>query len=378
MDKYLDAGKLGGNSGRANGVQLLLGALWRSAGRHHQIGVLDRKTKQFRHIAVKDAGEAAELAAKLAAIGAEVYFACAEYLTQQSRQTANASGAWAFWLDIDCGAAKAATRTGYASCEVALKALAEFCNSAALPYPTHIVNSGGGLHVYWALANAIRCEFWPEHAKKLKALTKALGFLADDSRTADIASVLRVPGTLNFKYEPPRPVELILAVTEFIQTSSMLRALDEAHCRLCQTAKSQQDIVSKSANDHHAGNVPTGTGSTLTKEGTLRLLQAVLMRLDADCGYDDWFRITAGIFHETGGSRAGFALFNNWSKTGKKYSGKRETSTKWKSLRPDHPNPVKMATLRRMVEADGHAWIDVCADAEGSFDTINDRDCEAE
>jgi hypothetical protein len=57
---------------------------------------------------------------------------------------------------------------------------------------------------------------WLSYAWKLKALNKACGFLADDSRTADIASVLRIPGTLNHKFTPPRPVTLEYASDDYI------------------------------------------------------------------------------------------------------------------------------------------------------------------
>lgn len=353
----------------------LLDALWRSPNRCHQIGTLDRGTKQFKHIPVKDASEAAELAVQLSGRGIDVYFACAEYLTSKNRQAANASGAWGFWLDIDCGAAKAAAGAGYATCEDALQAVADFCIKAELPLPTHIVNSGSGLHVYWALVSVVPSEFWPTNAQKLKALTKALGFLADDTRTADIASVLRVPGTLNFKYEPPRPVKLIFAAPDFIRPSTMLRAIHEAHGRLCQAATSRHSISSNDASARHASKVPTGTGSTLTKQAKLRLLQAVLVRLDPDIGYRDWFTVAAGVYNETGGCEEAFELFDRWSSTGKKYKGVRDTRNLWRSLRPDHPTPITMASLHLMVEANGHDWLEVYASAEDGFPVI-DNDAE--
>ena len=186
----------------------LLEAMWPSTDRFHQIGILDRQNKRFKNLPVKDAADAVAQALKLSSEGTEVYFACAEYLTPDSRVAANASGAWGFWMDIDCGEEKAAAGKGYATVEEAEDALTKFCQDAGLPGPTFIIHSGGGLHVYWVVDSVIPRDTWQSHAKKLKDLTKTCEFLADDSRTADIASVLRVPGTLNHKFSPPRPVVL--------------------------------------------------------------------------------------------------------------------------------------------------------------------------
>jgi hypothetical protein len=108
-----------------------------------------RDSKTCQSTAVADAVEQAQ---KLSSEGTEVYFACAEYLTPDSRKAANASGACAFWMDIDCGEDKAAAGKGYATVEDAEDALRKFCEDAGLPQPTHIVHSGGGLHVYWVIA----------------------------------------------------------------------------------------------------------------------------------------------------------------------------------------------------------------------------------
>lgn len=83
----------------------LFEAMWRSPDLHHQIGILDPRDASFRNIPVKNADEAIALARQHDNAGADVYFACAEYLTQDNRTAANAAGTWAFWIDIDCGPA---------------------------------------------------------------------------------------------------------------------------------------------------------------------------------------------------------------------------------------------------------------------------------
>jgi hypothetical protein len=88
--------------------------MWRSPDRSHQIGVHDRKNKIFKNLPANNVTVAVRKALKLSNEGTEVYFACAEYLKPDSRVAANASGAWAFWMDIDCGDDKVAAGKGYA------------------------------------------------------------------------------------------------------------------------------------------------------------------------------------------------------------------------------------------------------------------------
>jgi len=153
----------------------------------------------------------AELAAEVMRrdqLGQNVYHACATYKDRSSRKASNAKAMNSFWLDIDCSAEKAKTGDGYETKEDAALALRAFCRNVGLPRPM-IVDSGGGLHVYWPLNTAVSMSRWKPLADKLKQVTKAFGFRADQSRTADAASVLRPVGTHNRKYDPPRRVDLL-------------------------------------------------------------------------------------------------------------------------------------------------------------------------
>jgi P4 family phage/plasmid primase-like protien len=77
---------------------------------------------------------------------------------------------------------------------------------AAFPLvPSAVVASGGGLQVYWLLQEALDlANGGAAHAKQLlRALATALGA---DLSAAEPARILRLPGTLNHKYDPPRLV----------------------------------------------------------------------------------------------------------------------------------------------------------------------------
>lgn len=72
--------------------------------------------------------------------------------------------------------------------------------------PSMIVQTGGGLHVYWLLREplAITTEE-PRARDALRRLATAVG---GDRSAAECARVLRVPGTFNYKYAPPAHVAL--------------------------------------------------------------------------------------------------------------------------------------------------------------------------
>lgn len=94
------------------------------------------------------------------------------------------------------------------------------------------------------------------------------------------------------------------------------------------------------------------------------LLIAATDRINPDCGYNDWFAVGAAIYNETDGGEEGFDVFDTWSAKGEKYKGVSETRKKWQSIKPDHPNPAWIGSLKKLVEANGHTWEDVLKAAE--------------
>lgn len=104
----------------------------------------------------------------------------------------------AFWLDLDVGEDKAAKKEGYATQDEAVEKLWEFVHALSLPSPI-VVNSGRGVHAYWALENDVDPKSWFKLAKVFDAIIKHYGLLADPSCTADRARILRPIGTINHK-----------------------------------------------------------------------------------------------------------------------------------------------------------------------------------
>lgn len=127
------------------------------------------------------------------------------------RVQSNMAAAKAFFLDLDVAPH---SEHKYGSQADALRALKTFCSDTRLPKPM-VTSSGGGLHVYWLLSEAIPSSEWKQLAHTLKQLTRHHGLKADPARTSDSASVLRVAGTFNRKTPTaPRPVQVLLTGVE--------------------------------------------------------------------------------------------------------------------------------------------------------------------
>lgn len=187
--------------------------------------------KGFRHRGFTTIAGAVDFAEQCDQQGATVYHACAAFKKAPykneagkfiTRTSENWRAAKAFWIDVDCGADKVAEGHGYATQKDGATAILTWCKKHSLPFPM-LVNSGRGVHAYWCLSEEISPEEWVRTANALKALMSADGLLADPTRTADFASVLRPVGTHNRK-DPSNPLEVKVALPqkEVIQTAEFL------------------------------------------------------------------------------------------------------------------------------------------------------------
>lgn len=139
-------------------------------------------------------------AQNLDAEGFDAYFALGTFEEDGSRKAPNVKQMRSCYLDLDCGPTK-----DYPTQNDAFVALRAFCKELNLPRPT-VVNSGRGLHIYWAFVKPVPREDWAPVAERLKSLCAENKMMADPSVTADAARVLRVPGTHNYKDNPPKDV----------------------------------------------------------------------------------------------------------------------------------------------------------------------------
>lgn len=238
------------------------------------------------------------------------------------RTEENALGASCFWVDIDCGADKAAEGKGYIDRKAAIDALVEWYKAVGLDKPNVLVNSGGGIHAYWTFERFIEKAEWKALAESLKALTQNPGgdikpLRADGSRTADIASFMRMPGTTHLK-DPsdPKPVEVlrILAHLDFDKFAARLR---EAAPGRATSAGEQCEL------DDLGAGMPTSKGQPCMKlECTpenvafvLRALEAA--RLSQDTARGEWMPTVWSIMSLGEGWQD---VARDWSRQSSRYS----------------------------------------------------------
>jgi hypothetical protein len=116
---------------------------------------------------------------------------------------ANALASWAVWFEADFEGD--GHKGKVIPAELCRKLIKEF----RFP-PSIIVRSGGGIQGYYLLKEPAQGnDLW-----RVKAINKALvnyytvGHQGADPQSVDLARVFRLPGLMNLKYDPPRPVEI--------------------------------------------------------------------------------------------------------------------------------------------------------------------------
>jgi hypothetical protein len=172
-----------------------------------------RRTRYFRW--PWEAAQAAEAALQLSA-SADVYFGLGLRRNDLGPKRRGGEEDVAVipcaWLEIDYHAPGAHTRTDLPPDADAARSLL-----TGLPVPSAVVHSGHGLHAYWFLRPILHLDT-PEERERARRLVRGFqqtiialaalrGWHVDG--TADLARVLRVPGTLNHKTDPPKPVRVV-------------------------------------------------------------------------------------------------------------------------------------------------------------------------
>lgn len=74
------------------------------------------------------------------------------------------------------------------------------------PAPSAVVDSGGGYHLYWLLREPYPTDTDARLAAAKHIQDRWVGVVGGDPGVKDLPRILRVPGSHNFKYDPPRPV----------------------------------------------------------------------------------------------------------------------------------------------------------------------------
>lgn len=172
----------------------------------------------WQHESATDLDDLALLARTASKSKEDVYFALASFHQEsyvdetgkiRRRTHENVDELKAFWLDLDCGPDKQ-----YPDQKAAFTSLYTGCHAIGIPLPSWVVSSGNGLHVYWSLPEALPAKVWKRSACALETCLEWAGVYPDESRTKDMSSVLRVPGTKNWKDKNnPKDVKIVERVS---------------------------------------------------------------------------------------------------------------------------------------------------------------------
>jgi hypothetical protein len=243
---------------------------------------------------------------------ANAYHACASFRDGSSRKAENVMAVGSFWCDLDVGD----DPKKYPSIKIAATHLLQFCHDTGLADPL-IVKSGNGLHVYWPMDEDMTPDEWLPAAHLLKQVAKAYGLKADPSRTADIASILRPPGTHHRKAEP----KLVRVVQKgVIGTLAAFRAALERQAgtarpasRLSKAASINDDLIA-------GQEFPPSSGHKIASECAV---MALMRDTRGDVDQPTWYHSIGVLAFTTEGE----ALCHEWSDGHPSYSPS-ETSKK--------------------------------------------------
>jgi P4 family phage/plasmid primase-like protien len=134
------------------------------------------------------------------------------------------------------------------------------------PVPSVVIASGGGWHSYWLLTEPfiIRNNQDRERIRKIQA--DWVDFIGGDPGAKDLARVLRLPGTFNSKYDPPRPVEYVWADLNLRHELDALAVLTQT---ANPAAETPQRALSVPQDNRTAGS-PKELGDYLLHQGLVR------------------------------------------------------------------------------------------------------------
>jgi hypothetical protein len=214
------------------------------------------------------------------------------------------------------------------------------------PPPSVVVDSGGGYHAYWLLDAPYLLS---DDAARDRADHTQKGWVqrvGSDDGAKDLARVLRVPGTQNFKpeYGPDFPT------VQFVWCDfGLLYAFDEL-AALVPPAPAPKERTPRKAAERSAGNQDE-TGSAGADFDTIAAAAHHLKRLAAwrRDKYNEWIRVGMAL-RELGS--IGYELWEKWSKLSGKYQPG-DCRDKWQTFKPgDECDGVTLDSLARWADLD--------------------------
>lgn len=193
--------------------------------------------------------------------------------------------------------------------------------------PSVIVDSGGGYHCYWLFVEPFILDTKEARDKAVDVQARWVTCVRGDKAAKDLPRVLRVPGTLNYKYTPPRPVAFVEA------DYSRLYTLDELHATLPANAPRTARKAKQNAPACHTDGLEADTAqpADFGELATAVIAAAAAMtRLSTERRdeYAGWLNVGMAL-RELG--TIGYELWHAWSVASPKYNVG-ECRKKWRTF----------------------------------------------
>ncbi len=288
----------------------------------------------------------ATAASRLSAHPVNLYYGTGCF--EGGRSRANCRAKRALYLDLDS--------KDFGTKDAARGALKRFTQAIGIPEPAILVDSGRGIHAYWPLDRDLEPGPWSVLAGELKKRCQSAGFAADPTVTADVARVLRIPGTLNHKEAVPLPCIVIEDSGEIFDPTVLLSRLQIEPTALAQITAP----VPANVNDALGAGLECDKPDAATVEGMLAYVQG-------GGDYERWFEIIRALHNWSDGSEEGFELADQWSQAQPKYSGSTPVRDKWDSCGRYSGRPTTIATIIKYAKEGG--W---CAPAPATNEPTSD------
>jgi len=106
------------------------------------------------------------------------------------------------------------------------EAEARACIAAFPLAPSAVVESGGGLYPFWLLKEPFDLRSEGAIARVEGVIRRVVATLRADANATDVTRLLRLPGTMNCKYDPPRAVLIAECHPERVYTLEQFEELD--------------------------------------------------------------------------------------------------------------------------------------------------------
>ena len=183
-----------------------------------------------------------------------------------------------------------------------------------------------------------------------------------------VAALLKLPNMVQIISGNPNHAKLLFKLAEPLPSKTFGGGAFELRCSTT-GGKSVQDVLPPSP--HPSGTtyqfvgdwrklpplpdalktlwldeIKTAAPLAESPSGNLLELAAILSKYDPDAGYDEWIRFGMAAHHESGGSEAGLAIWDEFSSPSDKYPGIAQLRQHWVSFGRS-ATPVTIDSLRK-------------------------------